>query len=103
MDEGLKPLKPGIPEIIYGTAEPVPFVQGVFPQMRSESGCAVSGAANEPLNDEQQNQLKSNGPAQINPNIDGRTRPAGQKALMVLIETGHHQRAKNSQNRSAPP
>jgi hypothetical protein len=37
-----------------------------------ESGGAVPwAAASEPLNDEQQNQLKSNGPADINTNIDG--------------------------------
>ena len=72
--------------------------------MRMQSGCAVPWAPpREPLNDEQQNQLKSNGPANIDTNIDGRTRPAGQKALMVFIETGHHQRAKNCQNRSTPP
>jgi hypothetical protein len=37
-----------------------------------ESGCAVPwAAASEPLNDEQQNQLKGNRPADINTNIDG--------------------------------
>jgi len=69
-----------------------------------DSGCAVPrAAASKPLNDEQQNQLKSNGPADINSHIDGRTRPAGQKALVVFIQTGHDQCAKNGQNRSAPP
>ena len=69
-----------------------------------QSGCAVAWtAAREPLDDEQQNQLKSNGPADINSHIDGRTRPAGQKALMVFIETGHHQGTKDRQNGSAAP
>jgi hypothetical protein len=72
-------------------------------EMRMNSGCAVPWAASEPLNDEQQDQLKSNGPADINTNIDGRTRPAGQEALMVFIKTGDHQGAKNRQNRGAPP
>jgi hypothetical protein len=72
--------------------------------IRHDSGCAVPwAAASKPLNDEQQNQLKSNGPADINSHIDGRTRPAGQKALMVFIQTGHDQGAKDCQNRSAPP
>ena len=69
-----------------------------------QSGCAVAGAAaREPLDDKQQNQLKSNGPADINADIDGRTRPAGQKALMVFIKTGHHQGTKDRQNGSAAP
>src|SRR5882757_10956159 len=73
-------------------------------EMRMQSGCAVPwAAASKPLNDQQQNQLKSNGPADINSHIDGRTRPAGQKALMVFIQTGHDQGAKDCQNRSAPP
>ena len=64
-----------------------------------ESGWAVAWtAAREPLDDKQQNQLKSNGPADINAHIDGRTRAAGQKALMVFIKTGHHQGAKDRQN-----
>jgi hypothetical protein len=73
-------------------------------EMWMESGCAVPWAtASEPLNDEQQNQLKGNRPADINANIDGRTRPARQEALMVFIETGDHQGAKNRQHRGAPP
>ena len=41
-------------------------------EMRMQSGCAVPwAAAREPLDDEQQNQLKSNGPADINSHIDG--------------------------------
>ena len=71
--------------------------------MRMESGCAVPWAASKPLNDEQQNQLKCNRSAHINPNIDGRTRPARQEALVVFIQTGNHQGAKDCQNRGAPP
>ena len=72
--------------------------------MRMESGCAVPcAAASEPLNDEQQNQLKGNRAADINANVDRRTRPARQKALMVFIETGNYQGAKDGQNRGAPP
>jgi hypothetical protein len=72
--------------------------------MRPTSGCAVPWAsANEPLNDEKQNQLKGNCPADINAHIDGRTRPARQEALMVFIKTGNHQGAKDCQNRGAPP
>jgi hypothetical protein len=69
-----------------------------------QSGCAVAwAAAREPLDNKQQHQLESNGPAEINAHIDGRTRPAGQKTLMVFIKTGHDQGAKDSQNRSAAP
>src|ERR1700674_385056 len=57
------------------------------------SGCAVPWAASKPLNDEQQTQLKGNRSAHINPNIDGRTRPARQEALVVFIQTGNHQGA----------
>ena len=40
-------------------------------EMRIQSGCAVPwAAARKPLNDEQQNQLKSNSPADIDTNID---------------------------------
>ena len=47
-------------------------------EMRRESGRAVPWTpASEPLNDQQQNQLKSNRPADINANINGRARPAG--------------------------
>jgi hypothetical protein len=73
-------------------------------ESRLESGCAVPWAtANEPLNDEKQNQLKGNRSANINAHIDGRTRPTRQKALMVFIQTGNHQGAKDRQNRGAPP
>jgi len=72
-------------------------------EVQLESGCAVPWASSKPLNDEQQNQLKGNRPAHINTNIDGRTRPAGQEALMVFIKTGDHEGAKNRQNRGAPP
>ena len=71
--------------------------------MRAESGCAVPWAASEPLNDEQQNQLKGNRPAEIDTDVDGRTRSARQEALMVFIKTGDHQGAKDCQNRSSPP
>ena len=72
--------------------------------MGMDSGCAVPwAAAYEPLNDEKQNQLKGNCPADINANIDGRTCPARQEALMVFIKTGNHQGAKDCQNRGAPP
>jgi len=78
--------------------------QSLSSEMRMQSGYAVPWtAAREPLDDEQQNQLKSNRSADINTHIDGRTRPAGEEALMVFIQTGHPQGAKNCQNRGAPP
>ena len=86
-----------------GRSPTIAFAQSII-ELRLSSGCAVPwAAASEPLNDEQQHQLKGNGPADINTNIDGRTRPAGQEALMVFIKTGDYQGAKNCQNRGAPP
>jgi len=70
---------------------------------RPESGCAVSRAASEPLDDEQQNQLKGNRSAEINTHVNRRTGPARQKALMVFIEAGDYQGAEHRQNRSSPP
>lgn len=71
---------------------------------RRNSGRAISWApASEELNSEQQHQLKRNCPADINANINGRTRPASQKALMVFIKAGDHQGTKDRQNGGAPP
>jgi hypothetical protein len=65
--------------------------------------CAISGTAREQLNNAKQNQLKGNRSADIDTDVDGRTRPARQETLMVFVETGDHQGAKHCQNGSAPP
>ena len=60
-------------------------------------------AAREPRNDQKQNQLGSNGSAEINANINRRGGAARQETLMVFIEAGDQQGTEHSQDRSPPP